>query len=92
MKALPSIHLKGIYAGVGYEKPHHLFTDVVQIENGHEKPYRDKHCWLNAEFSGFPDGIPHGTRVSFWCSYHPRPGGRKLTEARNIIIIEEASE
>jgi|GEM_PF-6075881 hypothetical protein len=93
-----SIRLEGIYAGQGYEKPHHLFTDVVQIARLYNEaagryetarlPYRDGHAWLNAEHGGFPDGIRHGTRVRFWCSFHNRPGGARLTDCRQVEILE----
>jgi hypothetical protein len=87
-----SIRLEGIYAGQGYEKPHHLFTDVVQIENGERVPYRDGHVWLNAEYGCFPEGIRHGARVRFWCSFHNRPGGARLTDCRQVEIVSEEKE
>jgi len=86
---MDSIRLEATYAGRGYEKPHHLFTEVVQIDHGMRKAYRDGHAWLNAEFSGFPDGIEHGAKVRFWASYFPRKGGQRLTECREIEIIKE---
>lgn len=105
MKAIQSIHLEGTYSGQGYEMPHHILTDVQQITkrfNPHldkwetvKVPYRDPdnpHCWLNSEHSGFPDGIEHGTKVRFWASYFPRKGGQRLTECREIEIIEEAGQ
>lgn len=88
---IASVHLEGTYAGQGYEMPHHLIQEVMVIEKGHKKPFRD-HVWCNAGHSGFPDGIPHGARVRFWASYFPRKGGQRLTEVREVEIIEEAKE
>ena len=87
-----SVKLEGIYAGEGYLKPHHLFTDVFIYENGIKKPFRDQHCWLNAVWGNWPEGLKHGDRVTFWASTHPRRGGCKITEARQIEIVEEGKE
>lgn len=102
---ITSVHLEGIYAGQGYEMPHHLLTDVVRYVRVYDSvqkkyvtvkvPYKDPdnpHCWINAEYGNFPDGIKHGARVRFWASYFPRKGGQRLTEVREVEIIEESRE
>lgn len=89
---ITSVHLEGIYAGQGFDSPHHLLTGVKIIKGDQTKPYRDGHAWLNAEHSGFPDGIKHGARVRFWASYFSRKCGQRLTEVREVEIIEEAKE
>lgn len=98
---IASIHLAATYAGQGYLEPNHILTDVVQSVLRYDPdqdrfvpswvPYRDPenpHCWLNAKYSNFPEGIPHGTKVSFWASFFPRMGGQRLTDVREVRIIE----
>jgi hypothetical protein len=88
---IASVHLEAVYAGQGFERPHHLFRGVVQIVNGVRKPYRD-HAWCNAEYSNFPENVPHGAKVGFWASFFPRMGGQRLTDIREVRIIEEVQE
>ena len=46
------------------------------------------HFWLNKSYNDFPADIPVGSRISFFADIFESPGGPKLTDIREIRVIQ----
>jgi len=84
MRKTSSWKLEATYAGTPHGKDH-LLLDV----NG---GVRRDHAWINALHGNWPDGIPVGSRVSFFASPHYRHGECKLTDIREARVIRSAGK
>ena len=48
---------------------------------------RLEHRWLNGARSGWPGGIESGSRVRFYASPLYRPGGARITDIREVVVL-----
>jgi hypothetical protein len=78
------IRIEATYQGIDMNG-NHLLSDV-------KGDIQRDHAYLNGERSNFPgpeypEGIMAGQRVKMFCCLFPRPGGARLTDAREVRII-----
>lgn len=80
---------------------HHKINDGLRIEATYVK--RDRHgcfflqdlkgdvkrdhAWLHSEMANFPEGIQPGSKIRFYASFFPRPGGARLTDIRELEVL-----
>ena len=65
---------------------HHILKDV-------RGDMVRSHAWLNGERSNFPgpeypEGIKTGARIRFFACLFPRMGGARLTDVRQLKVIQ----
>ena len=80
MKINDGLRLEATYDGQDCHG-HHILKDV-------RGDMVRSHAWLNGERSNFPDGIQPGTRVRFFACLFPRRGGARLTDCRQVEVIQ----
>lgn len=72
--------LEATYAGTP-RGGHHLLLDVSGDMN------RD-HMWVNSKRGGWPPGVPTGARVRFTARPLYRYSGTKITDVRDVEVIQ----
>ena len=64
-----------------------LLHDVLVRGEKKNSIQKVDHRWLNGTRSGWPGGVEPGVRVRFYASPLYRPGGARLTDIREIVVI-----
>lgn len=75
------LRLEATYGGRD-KHGHHVLLDIRGDVT------RDHH-WVNGVRGNFPEGLPVGTRVRFFASPHKTRGGIKITDIREVKVIDK---
>ena len=60
---------------------HHMLEDL-------DGDVRADHRYINGVFGNWPSGVPIGARVSFYASPLYRPGGPRITDVREVRVLD----
>ena len=64
-----------------------LLHDVLVRGEKKNSIQKVDHRWLNGEHANWPGNVAVGSRVRFYASPLYRPGGARITDVRNLVVL-----
>ena len=79
------LRVEAVYDGI--DANGNIMLHEVTIRGERNSIQRLDHRWLNGARSGWPQGIPEGSKVRFYASPLYRRGGARITDVRQVEVI-----
>jgi len=72
----------------GTDSNGNILLHEVSIQGDRRTDIKKDHAWLNGQHANWPGNVDVGSRVRFFASPLYRRGGAKLTDIRDLKVLQ----